>query len=136
MDDDDESLFAAMRAGARGYLLKGSRGDEIERAVRAAEAGEVVFGSDVAERVTALFEGSRAAPRHEAFPELSDRDLTLLDLIARGWDNAEIGRTLGLAPKTVRNQISLLLTRIGVPDRARAVIAARDAGLGHSTPAG
>jgi DNA-binding NarL/FixJ family response regulator len=135
MDDDDESLFSAMRAGARGYLLKGSRGDEIERAVRAAAAGEVVFGSEVAERVTALFNGAPSSSRHEAFPQLSDRDVILLDLIARGLDNAEIGRSLGLASKTVRNQVSLLLTKLGVPDRARAVIAGRDAGLGRSAPA-
>lgn len=131
MDDDDDSLHAAMRAGACGYLLKGSRGEEIERAVRAAAAGEVVFGAGVAEHVMELF---NAAPRSRGtsrFPALSDRELALLDLLARGQDNAAIARQLRLAPKTVRNQISLMLTKMGVADRAAAVAAARDAGLGR-----
>lgn len=131
MDDDDESLFAAMRAGARGYLLKGSHGEEIERAVRAAAAGDVVFGPEVADRVAALFEHDPARARPAALSGLSDRDIALLNLVARGWDNATIGHELRLAPKTVRNQISLLLTRLGVQDRAAAVIAGREAGLGR-----
>lgn len=134
MDDDDASLFSAMRAGARGYLLKGSRGNEIERAVQAAASGELVFGPEVADRVAELFTTSPPPTRRRAFPDLSDRELGLFELVARGWDNAAIGRELGVAPKTVRNQVSMLLTKIGVQDRAAAVIAGRDAGLGRGTP--
>lgn len=131
MDEDDESLFAAMRAGACGYLLKGARGAEIERAVRAAADGEVVFGPGVADRVKGLF--SKVAPVRGAaeFPQLTERDLQLLSLLAQGLDNVAIGRHLGLAPKTVRNQVSLLLAKMGVTDRVAAVAAARDAGLGQ-----
>jgi len=134
MDEDDESLFGAMRAGACGYLLKGSRGDEIERGIRGAAGGEVVFGAGLAQRVTALFERSAPAPGARAFPELSERELHLLTLLGQGLDNVAIGRALGLAPKTVRNLVSLLLTKMAVPDRAAAVAAARDAGLGQRDP--
>lgn len=130
MDDDDESLFGAMRAGACGYLLKGSRGDDIERGIRAAAAGEMVFAPGMTSRVRDLFDTAAPAPGASAFPMLSERELTVLSLLATGVDNAAIARSLGLASKTVRNQISLLLTKIGVPDRAAAVVAARDAGLG------
>jgi DNA-binding NarL/FixJ family response regulator len=130
MDEDDDALFGAMRAGACGYLLKVARGDDIERAIRGAAAGEVVFGPDVAQRVKALFDHSAPIPGGSAFPDLSDRELQLLALVAQGLDNAAIGRSLGLAPKTVRNMVSLLLTKMAVPDRAAAVAAARDAGLG------
>lgn len=131
MDDDDDSLHTAMRAGACGYLLKGSRGEEIERAVRAAAAGEVVFGVGVAERVRDLFNSAPPDRRTRKFPSLTDRELDMLDLLARGQDNAAIARQLRLAPKTVRNQISVMLTKMGVADRAAAVAAARDAGLGR-----
>jgi DNA-binding NarL/FixJ family response regulator len=130
MDEDDESLFGAMRAGAAGYLLKGSRGEEIERGIRSAAVGEVVFGLGVAERVRALFERAAPTPGAATFPGLSARELEVLSLLAQGLDNAAIGRSLSLAPKTVRNLVSLLLTKMAVPDRAAAVAAARDAGLG------
>ena len=136
MDDDDESLFGAMRAGACGYLLKGARGDDIERGVRAAAAGEMVFATGMAERVRELFAGAGPVRGASAFPMLSERDLALLDLLANGLDNTAIGRSLGLAAKTVRNQVSLLLTKIGVQDRAAAVAAARDAGLGRRNAPG
>ena len=132
MDEDDDSLFGAMRAGACGYLLKGSRGDEIERGIRAAAAGEVVFGPGVAERVKALFDHAAPVPGAKSFPDLSERELQLLALLADGLDNAAIARSLDLAPKTVRNLVSLLLTKMAAPDRAAAVAAARDAGLGGS----
>jgi DNA-binding NarL/FixJ family response regulator len=135
MDDDDDSLHGAMRAGACGYLLKGSRGEEIERGVRAAAAGDVVFGPGVGDRVRALFSATARPAGASVFPMLSDRDLVLLALIAQGLDNATIGRNLGLAPKTVRNQVSILLTKMGVTDRAAAVASARDAGLGHAARA-
>lgn len=129
MDEEDESLLGAVRAGASGYLLKGARGDDIERGVLAAAAGEMVFAPGVADGVRRLF--TDAPPRRtSAFPMLSDRELAILELVAQGADNVAIARTLGLAPKTVRNQISLLLTKIGAPDRASAVARARDAGLG------
>lgn len=130
MDDDDESLFGAMRAGACGYLLKGSRGDDIERGVRAAAAGEMVFAQGMAGRVRELFDSAAPARGSSAFPMLSERELGVLEMLASGADNAEIARALGLATKTVRNQVSLLLTKIGAVDRAAAVAAARDAGLG------
>jgi DNA-binding NarL/FixJ family response regulator len=134
MDDDDDSLFGAMRAGACGYLLKGARGDDIERAVRAAAAGEMVFSTGVTERIRQVFDTAAPARGSSAFPMLSERELELLDLVASGLDNVAIARTVGLAPKTVRNQLSLLLTKIGVPDRAAAVARARDAGLGGRDP--
>lgn len=130
MDEDDDSLFGAMRAGACGYLLKGSRGEEIERGIRSAAVGEIVFGPGVAERVKALFDRPMAAPGAEAFPQLSERELELLSLVAKGLDNVLIARSLGLAPKTVRNLVSLLLTKVGAPDRATAVAVACAAGLG------
>jgi DNA-binding NarL/FixJ family response regulator len=134
MDDDDDSLFGAMRAGACGYLLKGARGDDIERAVRAAAAGEMVFSTGVTERIRQVFDTAAPTRGSAAFPMLSERELELLDLVASGLDNVAIARTVGLAPKTVRNQLSLLLTKIGVPDRAAAVARARDAGLGGRDP--
>lgn len=131
MDDDDESLFAAMRAGARGYLLKGAGRAELERGVRAAAAGEMVFGPAMAARVASLFDAPRRPAGAAAFPDLSDRELAMLGLLAAGKDNAAIGAALGLAPKTVRNQLSLLLVRVGAPDRAAAIATARAAGLGR-----
>jgi DNA-binding NarL/FixJ family response regulator len=131
LDDDDESLFAAMAAGARGYLLKGARGSEIAGAIRAAAAGELVFGAGVAERVAGLFSAPRRPRGAGQFPGLTDRELVLLDLVARGLDNTSIARTLHLAPKTVRNQLSALTAKLGVPDRPAAAALARRAGLGQ-----
>lgn len=131
MDEDDESLFRAMREGAAGYLLKGARGDELERGVRAAAAGEMVFATALAPRIRELFASRPPMPGSAAFPMLTERELVLLDRLAAGADNAAIARALGLATKTVRNQTSLLLTKIGVTDRAAAVAVARDAGLGR-----
>lgn len=136
MDEDEESLFGAMRAGACGYLLKGTRGDDIERGVRAAAAGEMVFAVGLADRIRDLFDRPGPIRGASAFPMLSERELALLSLLAQGLDNTSIGRSLGLAAKTVRNQVSLLLTKIGVPDRAAAVAAARDAGLGGKEVSG
>jgi DNA-binding NarL/FixJ family response regulator len=134
MDDDDESLFAAMQAGARGYLLKGARGAEIERAIRATAAGEIVFGPGVADRVATLFSAPRRPRGADRFPNLTDRELELFDLVARGVDNAAIARRLDLAPKTVRNQLSVLMTKVGASDRADAAMMAREAGLGRDDP--
>ncbi len=131
MDDDDDALFAAMKAGARGYLLKGARGDEIERAVRAAAAGDLVFGHGVAKRVAALFGAPRRPRGSDRFPNLTDRELEFLNRIAAGQDNASMATALHIAPKTVRNQVSVLLAKLGVSDRTAAAAVAREAGLGR-----
>jgi DNA-binding NarL/FixJ family response regulator len=136
LDDEDDALFAAMKAGARGYLLKGAKGSEIERAIRAAAAGELVFGAGVAERVAALFAAPQRPRGADRFPQLTDRELVLLDLVAKGMDNAAIAARLHLAPKTVRNQVSGLLAKLDVPDRTAAANAARRAGLGRDDPIG
>jgi DNA-binding NarL/FixJ family response regulator len=129
MMDDDDSVFAAMRAGARGYLLKGAAPGEVERAVRAVANGEVLLGPDVAARAMAYLSGARTAGP-VPFPDLTDREREVLDLVARGLDNASIARRLALSPKTVRNHLSNILTKLAVADRAQAIVRARDAGLG------
>ena len=129
MDEDDESVVAAMRAGARGYLLKSASPAEVERGIRAVANGEAILGPQVAGRAMAALAAGRTAVRLP-FPELSDREREVLDLLARGYDNATIARRMVLSPKTVRNHVSNVLTKIGVPDRAAAIIRARDEGLG------
>jgi DNA-binding NarL/FixJ family response regulator len=131
MDEDDESVVAAMRAGARGYLLKSASPAEVERGIRAVANGEAILGPQVASRAMATLTSGRTAVR-VPFPELSDREREVLDLLARGYDNATIARRMVLSPKTVRNHVSNVLTKIGVPDRAAAMIRARDEGLGAS----
>lgn len=129
MIEDDESVFAAMRAGASGYLLKGARQEEVLRAIRSVANGEIIFGTGVARRVMGLFSGEKpTAP--EAFPELTDREREVLALLARGRGNAEISRELYLSLKTVQNHVSNVLRKIRVADRAQAAIRAREAGLG------
>jgi DNA-binding NarL/FixJ family response regulator len=133
MLDDDDSLFAAMRAGARGYLLKGASPSEIERAVRAVANGEVILGPAVASRAVAHLTGSRsrgAAPT--PLPELTSREREVLDLVARGLDNLAISRRLVLSPKTVRNHLSNILSKLQAASRAEAIVRARQAGLGES----
>lgn len=129
MDEDDESVVAAMRAGARGYLLKSSSPSEVERGIRAVANGEAILGPQVAARAMATLTSGRTAVR-VPFPELSDREREVLDLLARGYDNATIARRMVLSPKTVRNHVSNVLTKLGVPDRAQAMIKAREEGLG------
>ncbi|WP_007508553.1 response regulator [Pseudofrankia saprophytica] len=129
MLDGDDSVFAAMRAGARGYLLKGADRQEIARALRAVAAGEVVFSAAIASRVLAWFaSGGRGALA--PFPELTDREREILDLVARGLTNPAIARRLHLSDKTIRNHVSNVFTKLQVADRAEAVARARDAGLG------
>ncbi|WP_262847698.1 response regulator [Mumia quercus] len=132
MHEDDVSVLAAMRAGARGYLLKSAAPEQLERAVRSVALGDLIMGQGVAERalsyVASAPTGSGRGPR--PFPELTDRELEVLDLVARGMGNAAIARALTLSEKTVRNHVSNLLTKLEVRDRAGAVAAARDAGLG------
>jgi DNA-binding NarL/FixJ family response regulator len=130
---DDDSVFAAMRAGARGYLLKGAEQDEILRAVRAVAAGEAIFGPEVANRVIAHFAtGNRSSPT--AFPALTERELDVLELVAAGKGNATIAHVLMISIKTVRNHVSNVLTKLQVSDRSAAIVKAREAGLGGATP--
>jgi DNA-binding NarL/FixJ family response regulator len=131
MMDDDDSVFAAMRAGARGYLLKGASPDDIERAIRAVARGEVLLGPQVAARAIAYLTGSRAADTL-AFPQLTGREREVLDLVARGLDNTSISRRLALSPKTVRNHLSNVFTKLQVADRSQAIVRAREAGLGRT----
>ena len=131
MFSDDDSVFAAMRAGARGYLLKGAGQVEIVQAIQTVARGEAVFGPAIADRVLAYFSGPPPAPA-EAFPELTEREREVLELLARGELNAAIARRLGLSPKTVRNHVSNIFAKLQVADRAQAVIRAREAGLGKS----
>src|SRR5690242_3011106 len=135
MFDDDESVLAAMRAGARGYLVKGAAGDRIVGAVRAVAAGEAVFGADVAGRVLGVFADERRAGRAaQPFPTLTDREREILGMIAAGWSNADIARRLVLSDKTVRNHVSNVFAKLQVTDRAQAIVRAREAGLGVSPP--
>lgn len=127
MHEDDESLFAAVQAGARGYLLKGVERAELVRAVLAVAAGQAVYGAGVAQRVMDSLRGRRAEP---ALPDLTPRERDVLALLATGTRNAEIARTLGLTEKTVRNHVSAILVKLGVADRTAAALKARDAGLG------
>lgn len=130
MLEDDDSVFAAMRAGALGYLLKGAGQEEILRAIRAVANGEAIFGPGVARRVMGLFADEKPeAP--EAFPGLSEREREVLVLIARGRGNAEISRELFLSLKTVQNHASNVFRKLRVADRAQAAIRAREAGLGR-----
>lgn len=128
MDSDDDSIFAALRAGARGYLLKEAEVDDIERAIVGAARGEAVFGSGIAGRVLAYFSGAR--PTVSAFPQLTPREHEVLELIAQGLDNASIARRLYLSDKTVRNRVSDVLGKLHARSRAEMVALARDAGLG------
>jgi DNA-binding NarL/FixJ family response regulator len=130
MMDDEESVFAAVRAGARGYLLKGARRQEIVRAIEAVAAGEVIFGPGIADRMMTYFRGLRARPAAEVFPDLTDRERVVLGRIADGLDNGEIARELGLSVKTVRNHASNIFAKLQVAHRAQAIVRAREAGLG------
>jgi DNA-binding NarL/FixJ family response regulator len=128
MFEDDDSVFAAMRAGAKGYLLKDSGGEGVVHAIRAVASGEAVFGPGVAERMIGFFSAPRAAPKR-AFPELTEREEEVLSLVAQGKSNREIARQLFVSLKTVRNHVSNILLKLQVADRAQAVIRARDAGM-------
>lgn len=133
MSDDDASVFAALRAGARGYVLKGQAGTEFLDAVRAVARGEAVYGPGVAGRIRGfLLGGPSDAGRGDAapFPELTPREREILDLLADGCPNAEIARRLYLSPKTVKNHLTNVFAKLQVADRAQAVVRARQAGLG------
>jgi DNA-binding NarL/FixJ family response regulator len=126
MSEDDESLLLALRAGARGYVLKGTPKTELLVTLRAVAAGSAVFGEAIARRVIRLFQGLPATP---VFPELTDREREVLTLIAQGRNNSEIARTLSVSLKTVQNHVSNICTKLRLVDRTEAVIRAREAGL-------
>jgi DNA-binding NarL/FixJ family response regulator len=129
MSDDEETVFAAMRAGALGYLVKGARQDEISRAITAVAAGEAIFGPGVARRVLRYFGTPPAAV--ESFPELTPRERDVLNLVASGLSNAAIADRLGLSVKTVGNNTSSIFGKLQVAGRSEAIVRAREAGLGR-----
>jgi DNA-binding NarL/FixJ family response regulator len=129
MFDDSESVFNAMRAGARGYLLKGAEPDELVRAVQAVARGEAIFGQSIAAQVLRYFNGLNAST--VSFPELTAREREVLELIAAGRNNSEIAQVLSLSGKTVRNHVSIIFSKLRVADRAQAIVRAREAGLGQ-----
>jgi DNA-binding NarL/FixJ family response regulator len=131
MYEDDDSVFAALKAGARGYLLKGALKAEILRAIRCVMSGEAIFGAAIARRLMQYFSAPRPDAPEETFPELTDREREVLTLIARHETNPEIAKKLHLSHKTVRNHVSNIFTKLQVADRAQAIIRAREAGLGR-----
>jgi DNA-binding NarL/FixJ family response regulator len=130
MSEDDESLFSAMRAGARGYIPKDADSDEILQAIRAAAMGEVIFGASIAHRLMTFFSTGR--PAVAAFPELTEREREILELIAAGRSNGEIAARLAIAQKTVRNHVANVLNKLQVVSRSEAIVRAREAGLGST----
>jgi DNA-binding NarL/FixJ family response regulator len=126
--EDEDSVFLALRAGARGYVLKDADEEELTGAIRAVARGEAIFSQAVAGRVLAFFAQPRQAPT--VFPELTDREREILGLLAKGQSNPTIARTLFLSPKTVANYVSAIFAKLQVADRAEAMIRAREAGLG------
>jgi len=133
MYGDDEALFSAVKAGARGYLVKGSGPEEVERAVRTVADGAVMLGPQVAQRAVAFLTGARSA-RHGEFADLTDRERDVLELVALGHDNGTIARMLVLTPKTVRNYVYAIYTKLQVNDRVGLVVRAREAGIGVARP--
>jgi len=129
MGEDDSTVFSAIRAGARGYLLKGADQAEIVRAITTVHGGGVVFGASLANRIATVFTQG-PAPQQSAFPQLTDREREVLNLIAAGRSNGQIASALFLSPKTVRNNVSTILSKLQATDRAAMIIRARDAGLG------
>lgn len=130
MSEDDGTVFSAVRAGARGYLLKGADQEEVVRAITTVAGGGAVFGAALARRIAEFFSAGPAGPE-TAFPQLTAREREVLDLVAAGRTNAQIAAALYLSPKTVRNNVSNVLAKLQVTDRAEAIVRARDAGLGR-----
>lgn len=128
---DDDTVFTAMQAGARGYLLKGAQGDETLRAIRAVANGEVIFSPGVAEQMMAYFARGIETTPDVPFPDLTPRECEVLELLAQGLTNTAIAEKLVLSPKTVRNQVSNIFSKLQVATRSEAVIKAREAGLGQ-----
>ena len=130
MFDDDASVFAAVRAGARGYVLKGATHTEMLRAIRAVANGEAIFSPQIAAHLIAYFSAVRPAAPPQVFPELSEREREILTRIAQGYSNTELAQHFVLSPKTVRNHVSNILSKLQVADRAEAILRAREAGMG------
>lgn len=129
MHEDDEHVFAALRAGARGYLVKGADGAEILGAVRTVATGGAVYGGTVARRIVSFYSGgAEQSPTERAFPQLTPRERDVLELLAVGCRNHEIARRLQMSDKTVRNHVSAILTKLQVPDRTAAALRARESG--------
>ena len=140
MLEDDASIFSAMRAGARGYVLKGAQHQELLRTIRAVADGQALFGPAIATRIMDFFEGEGAKVKTEvpaeAFPDLTPREIEVLDLIAQGKNNSKIAEKLVISDKTVRNHITSIFSKLQVADRTAAIIEARNAGLGKPPQAG
>jgi DNA-binding NarL/FixJ family response regulator len=130
MFEDDASVFTAMRAGARGYVLKDAEKAEMLRAIHAVGSGEAIFSPAIATRLIDFFSAPKPATAPDAFPDLTEREREILDLIAQGKSNADIAGQLVLSPNTVRNYVSNIFSKLQVADRAHAILLARDAGLG------
>jgi DNA-binding NarL/FixJ family response regulator len=130
MSEDDGTVFAAVRAGARGYLVKGAEQEEIVRAITTVASGGAVFGATLALRIAEFFAAGPPTPT-DAFPQLTAREREILDLLAAGRSNAQIAAALYLSPKTVRNNVSNVFAKLQVADRAEAIVRAREAGLGR-----
>jgi DNA-binding NarL/FixJ family response regulator len=131
MNEDDDTVLSAVRAGASGYLLKGAGAEEVQHAVRATAAGGMVFGASLAARVAALFAAAARPEPAVVFPELTEREREVLDLLAAGRSNDQIAAALFVSGKTVRNIVSSIYAKLHAPDRAAAIIRAREAGLGR-----
>jgi DNA-binding NarL/FixJ family response regulator len=130
MFEDDHLVFAAMRAGARGYLLKGTRHEDMVRAILAVGSGDAIFSPAIAARMADYFAALQPGGPTQVFPDLSSREREILSLLALGYKNAEIADRLVISPKTVRNYVSNIISKLQVADRAQAILRARDAGLG------
>jgi DNA-binding NarL/FixJ family response regulator len=130
MFDDDESVFAAMQAGARGYLLKDAKLADLLRAVTAVSQGDAIFSPAIARRMVHFFSASRPSAPPVPFPDLTEREREVLTLVAQGWSNEAIATRLVLSLKTVRNHVSTILSKLQVSNRASAIVKARDAGVG------
>jgi DNA-binding NarL/FixJ family response regulator len=130
MFEDDESVLAAMRAGARGYVVKGMRSADAIRAIRAVAEGEAIFSPAIGGRLVSMLADAKQSARPAAFPELTERERQTLDLMAQGHKNAAIAERLHLSPKTVRNYVTSIFDKLELADRSQAIIRARDAGLG------
>ena len=129
MFDDDDSVFAAMRAGARGYLLKGSEGRETLQAIRVVSTGEAIFSPTIAQRLMQYFGAPRPLSPSQPFPDLTEREREVLALIAQGYTNQAIAEQLVISPKTVRNHISAIFSKLQVTSRLEAILRAKDAGM-------
>ena len=134
MGEDESTVFTAITAGARGYLLKGADADEVIQAIRTVHGGGVVFGASLAQRIARVFATGPSAAAPAAFPQLSEREREILDLVAAGLSNPDIAARLYLSPKTVRNNVSAILAKLQARDRSAAIIRAREAGLGRADP--